>query len=138
MKPRQFGMLALALTMASCKSTSESAIKPSELEGNWIYHLKIDEYRFNSAFHFNGKEVIFTKSGESIPLTLDQSGLLLVRKSYSSSYTLGKLKKINRDLCFICSPEGETENFDFIMRNVYFGKIDFSKVKTISPLTTLT
>lgn len=116
MKSRHFGMLVLALTLASCKSISEPAIKPSELEGNWIYHLKIDEYRFNSTFHFNGKEVIFVKSGESIPLTLDHSGLLLIKKSDGSSYTFAKLKKINHDFYLICSPEGETENCDSITR----------------------
>lgn len=116
MKFRQFGMLVLALTLASCKSISEPAIKPSELEGNWIYHLKAGEYHFNSAFHFNGKEVTFVKSGESIPLTLDQSGLLLIKKSDGSSYTFGKLKKIHQELYLVCGPERETENCDFITR----------------------
>jgi len=80
MKSRQFGMLVLALTLTSCKSISEPAIKPYELEGNWIYHLKAGDYHFNAAFHFNGKEVTFVKSGESIPLTLDHSGILLIKK----------------------------------------------------------
>lgn len=95
MKSRHFGMLVLALTLASCKSISERARKPSELKGNWIYHLKAGEYRFNSAFHFNGKKVTFVKGGESIPLTLDHSGLLLIKKSDGSNYTFAKLKKIN-------------------------------------------
>lgn len=116
MKSRQFGLLALALILTSCKSISEPAIKPSELEGNWIYHLKAGEHRFNSAFHFNGKEAIFTKNGESIPLRLDHSGLLLMKKSDESSFTFGKLKKINRDLYLVCSPEEKTENCDFITR----------------------
>lgn len=116
MKSRQFGMLALALTLVSCKSIGEPAIKPSELEGNWIYHLKAGEYRFNSALHFNGKEVIFAKNGESIPLALDHSGLLLIKKSDGRSYTFAKLKKINRDLYLVCDPERETENCDFITR----------------------
>ena len=116
MKSRQFGMLVLALTLASCKSISEPAIKPSELEGNWIYHFKAGEYHFNSAFHFNGKEVTFVKSGESIPLSLDQSGLLLIKKSDGSSYTFAKLKKINRELYLVCKPENKTENCDFITR----------------------
>ena len=116
MKSRQFGMLVLALTLASCKSTSEPAIKPSELEGNWIYHLKAGEYYFNAAFHFNGKEVTFVKGGESIPLSLDNSGLLLIKKNDGRSYTFGKLKKINRELYLVCNPENKTENCDFITR----------------------
>lgn len=80
MKSRQSCLLALALTMASCKSTSEFAIKPSELEGNWIYHLKAGEYHFNPAFHFNPKKLTFVNNGESIPLTLNHSDLLLIKK----------------------------------------------------------
>ena len=116
MKSRQFGMLVLALTLTSCKSISEAAIKPSELEGNWIYHLKAGEYHFNSPFHFNGKEVTFVKGGEPIPLSLDNSGLLLIKKNDGRSYTFGKLKKINRELYLVCNPENKTENCDFITR----------------------
>ena len=116
MKSRHFGMLVLALTLASCKSISEPAIKPSELKGNWIYHLKAGEHRFNSTFHFNGKEVTFVKGGESIPLSLDHSGFLLIKKNDGGSYTFGKLKKINRDLYLICSLGSNVENCDFITR----------------------
>lgn len=116
MKSRQSCLLVLALTLASCKSISEAAIKPPELEGNWIYHLKAGDYHFNSAFHFNGKEVTFVKSGESISLSLDQSGLLLIKKSDGSSYNFAKLKKINRELYLVCKPENKTENCDFITR----------------------